>query len=62
MDMDWLVTALVQGTLQGAAAGAALIAGLYTLPSTAPWMWLLTAVSLVTGGTSVRRRRKHRYR
>jgi hypothetical protein len=41
---------------------AGLIARLYSQPSTALWMWIVTASLLMTGGTSATHRRKHRYR
>lgn len=46
----------------GFVTAAGLIARLYSQPSTALWMWIVTASLLMTGGTSARRRGKHGYR
>jgi len=62
MDANLSLSTIANGAWQGVVAGLAMLARLYTQMPTAPWMWLITVLSLVTGGANVGRRRKHRYR
>jgi hypothetical protein len=57
-----LATMVFDAALQGMAAGVVVFARLYAEPSVAVWLWPLTAVVLLTGGSSAKRRRRYRYR
>ena len=57
-----LLVTMLNGVLQGMALGVILVARFYTEPAFAVWMWPLTLLAFVTGGTSGRRRKRYRYR
>jgi hypothetical protein len=62
MDANWFLSTIVNGAWQDVVAGLAMLARPHTQMPTAPWMWLITVLSLVTGGANVGRRRKYCYR
>lgn len=62
MNSTWLLGAILINMWQGVVAGTALIARLYPEPSTAPLMWLVTGLTLLTGGAYDGHRKRYRYR